>query len=528
MKKNILPIIIVVLALCLLVSGISFLFSGDTKESSMGGFFSNIYNSITKQNQEEKEVKGSSAKIVNLHSHPLQGENWIISFETEGTADLKIIPNDQDTIDDDEFQTLRCLSAEALAKEETVGEERTPQILDNDVIYYPSWHCDGVGQVIHYTKKAGKHIFRFEFGGQAMYAYNSAAWYHPSWTKRKKITIQNDNVDANLTNFPLYVEISSDISMGSSAQADGDDILFTKDDGITQIPHEEVYFNVSGGSAIAYLWVKVPLISSGATTDIYLYYGNSTASDQSHATEVWDENYKAVWHLSEASGIIYDSTANNHDSTSIVIDGGGAFTYRQASPTGYGVYLNDAYAQFDDSAAWDAEQLTIEFWVDPDEADANRIWPQRTTGSNGQNLICKQYTDGAGNFRYQWDNGPDVATAIDTAGGTVTGGWQYYTATKDADGLIKVYSDGVASAETDIDDFTYDDNGVVRIGDNGALKSLGYISEVRWSNTARVAAWIKFVNANIAEADNELTWTGEESYSIVPYKLFKGDIQFGR
>jgi len=120
--------------------------------------------------------------ILNVHSHPQQGENWTVSFTTMGTADLKIIPNDQATTDDDEFVSLTCN-----------GKIRTPQILPGDIIYYPNWQClpsdlsakasasaealakegTGIGQVVHYTKKAGRHTLRFEFGDQLAYAYNA-------------------------------------------------------------------------------------------------------------------------------------------------------------------------------------------------------------------------------------------------------------------------------------------------------------------------------------------------------------------
>ncbi|MFA5360174.1 MAG: glycine-rich domain-containing protein [Patescibacteria group bacterium] len=100
--------------------------------------------------------------VLNIHSHPQQGENWEVEFSTKGTADLKIVPNDQATIDDDEFVSLFCDS-----------EKRDPQILTGDVIFYPNWSCAGNGKVVHYTKKAGNHVLRFEFGDQVAYAYNA-------------------------------------------------------------------------------------------------------------------------------------------------------------------------------------------------------------------------------------------------------------------------------------------------------------------------------------------------------------------
>ena len=109
--------------------------------------------------------------VLTVHSHPQQNENWTVDFTTQGTADLKIIPNDQATIDDDEFVSLSCN-----------GEKRQAQILAGDIIYYPNWNCSGTGQVVHYTKTAGKHTLRFEFGlpgdetnRQISYAYNTAS-----------------------------------------------------------------------------------------------------------------------------------------------------------------------------------------------------------------------------------------------------------------------------------------------------------------------------------------------------------------
>jgi len=102
--------------------------------------------------------------ILNVHSHPQQGQNWTIDFTTQGTADLKIIPNDQSTIDDDQFTSLSC-----------GGQIVQPQILADNVIYYPNWSCSGTGEVIFYTKTAGNHTMQFNFGGQIAYAYNSAS-----------------------------------------------------------------------------------------------------------------------------------------------------------------------------------------------------------------------------------------------------------------------------------------------------------------------------------------------------------------
>lgn len=105
--------------------------------------------------------------VLNVHSHPLTGENWEVSFTTLGTADLRIEPNDQATVLDDEFVSLSC-----------DGEERKPEILPGDIIFYRDWSCPGIGKVIHHTLRAGDHILKFQFGDEIAYAFNNFSGDH--------------------------------------------------------------------------------------------------------------------------------------------------------------------------------------------------------------------------------------------------------------------------------------------------------------------------------------------------------------
>ena len=75
--------------------------------------------------------------------------------------------------------------------------------------------------------------------GQAqLKATNTPAWYNTDWKYRKKITIDHTKVSADLTNFPVYLDLSSDPDLAAHAQADGDDILFTSSDGVTKLDHD--------------------------------------------------------------------------------------------------------------------------------------------------------------------------------------------------------------------------------------------------------------------------------------------------
>ena len=50
-------------------------------------------------------------------------------------------------------------------------------------------------------------------------------------------------------------------------------------------------------------------------TIIYMYYGNSTCASQQNPSGVWDGDYVLVQHLSETSGVHYDSTTYDNDGT---------------------------------------------------------------------------------------------------------------------------------------------------------------------------------------------------------------------
>jgi PKD repeat protein len=132
-------------------------------------------------------------------------------------------------------------------------------------------------------------------------------WYGCGWLYRKNITLNKTAVPADLTNFPVLIRYT-DTDLSARAQGDGDDILFTRDDGTTKIPHElESY---SGGALTG--WVNVSSLSSAANTTIFMYYGNSGAASQQNPAGVWDSNYKAVWHFAPD---LLDSTSNPNDGT---------------------------------------------------------------------------------------------------------------------------------------------------------------------------------------------------------------------
>lgn len=134
---------------------------------------------------------------------------------------------------------------------------------------------------------------------------NAATWYNSSWLKARKITIDQTDIDtADLTNYPLYVNMTS-VNIGTDAQADCDDFVFTDSTNVTKLDHE--IETCSDASNWAEFWVEIPTVSNTVDTVIYMYYDNAAATDQQNTQATWNSNFKAVWHL---NGTFIDSTSS--------------------------------------------------------------------------------------------------------------------------------------------------------------------------------------------------------------------------
>jgi hypothetical protein len=136
-------------------------------------------------------------------------------------------------------------------------------------------------------------------------------WFNYNWLYRKNITIDKTKVAATLTDFPVLINYTDTDLIFPKAQANGNDILFTKADGTTKLSHQIESFTSGTGALVT--WVKIPSpgLSSAANTSIYMYYGNSSVSSQENPTDVWTANYLGVYHLNESTGSDpRDSTSN--------------------------------------------------------------------------------------------------------------------------------------------------------------------------------------------------------------------------
>lgn len=239
-------------------------------------------------------------------------------------------------------------------------------------------------------------------------------WYSQSWLYRKPITINKSKVaNSDLTDFPVLVDLT-DSNLASSAQADGDDILFTSGDGTTKLSHEiELYTNSTGRLTA---WVKVPTLYAERDTTIYMYYGNSGASSQQNITGVWDSNYTFVTHLAEASGTPLDSTSNNNDMSSI----GGSPDYQQAGKIGYGINFDGATEYIRTAAGTltnaptASGAYTMSVWWNADVEDDDNVLMFYGAGADNQSNGLRTKTSADGYYNYWFSNDLEANVALST------------------------------------------------------------------------------------------------------------------
>ncbi|MBW1859788.1 MAG: DUF2341 domain-containing protein, partial [Deltaproteobacteria bacterium] len=323
------------------------------------------------------------------------------------------------------------------------------------------------------------------------------AWYGASWQYSQKLTIDHTKIDAELSDFPLVVKLDpSSSNVFGRAQSDADDILFTASDGTTKLDHEiEKYVDTAGNEELV-AHVKIPTVSASEDTAFHMYYGNSGAANQENPSGVWDTNYKGVWHLSEdpsgSAPQMTDSTANgNHGAT-----GGSMTSDDQVSGKVDGALDFDGsndYVEMQDSASLDIQDvITIEAWVKidnyPTEWNLVAIKGDTSTGR-----AYGMWVRNTGDILLSYYNGASYGFYPGGQGFT-TGRWHHLVGVIDtANNLRYIYIDGVirASSSSAIPSMVPNDFPLYVGSRTSTWPTKGVIDEVRISDSARSAAWIK-------------------------------------
>jgi hypothetical protein len=154
-----------------------------------------------------------------------------------------------------------------------------------------------------------------------------------TWSNRLKLTIDSDRIDDDLSNFPLFITLTSGSGRTSfdatvvfdelSTSGTEYKIAITDSTGTNQLPIEIEQWDLA--NEVAGLWTKVPTIVSGTDTVLYLYYDSSQLDNNlwvgytgsAIAETVWTSEIVAAYHINtlpESIAYMRDST-QAHDAT---------------------------------------------------------------------------------------------------------------------------------------------------------------------------------------------------------------------
>lgn len=351
----------------------------------------------------------------------------------------------------------------------------------------------------------------------------AASWYNSSWDYRKSITIDYTQVSTSThTNFPVLINLNSDLNLATNARSDGYDILFTSSDGTTKLDHEIEKYASSTGELVA--WVRVPSLSNTANTVLYMYYGNSGAADQQNITGVWNSDYELVQHLQETdidggADDIKDSTTNANDGTTSGMD-----TSDQVTGNIDGSFdfdgINDEVDCQNPSSLQLTGDMTIAGWASPDVTDTYMGIAGKLEYAGGNYNGYNISKDGSNYFRFFIASGGSTDYILSDSVYNDTD-WHYVVGVRDG-GTSYLYIDGVLQTDTSTQAVS-DTGDDFRIGrqyvDYDGRWWEGLIDEVRVSSVNRSSGWIttSYNNQN----------SPSTFYNLGPEQSQDGQIVFG-
>ena len=315
-----------------------------------------------------------------------------------------------------------------------------------------------------------------------------------SFAKGAKFTVSGYTGASALSGFPVLVRIAENSPVGFSyndlqSKTTGDDIAFVDMAG-NGLPFEIDTWNTNGTSLI---WVRLPSMTNG--TQFVMCWGGAT-SGKIVCNESPFSGYVGVWHMSEASGTVADSSGHSLDA---VPTGGGAATLSVAvsGPVGNGRQCSNSTStrSYLKVPSYDSQNVGNTFAVSgwfnvssSQSAQDARLVSRKENweDNNGWELIWKKDTTIAARGASK-DN---IASAKRSFGG----GWKHLfvvyngrTATLYENGVQMVSATGGAAAT--------DNNVALGIGDypENANESplVGSVDECRLLDAVPSADWAK-------------------------------------
>jgi biopolymer transport protein ExbB len=315
------------------------------------------------------------------------------------------------------------------------------------------------------------------------------AWWNDRWQYRNKIGFNTAptgaDIKSNLSEIPILIRLHSGNFNFANTQEKGDDIRFTAADDKTLLKHHiEKYDPID---EIAYIWVKVPQLSGGVTTDfIWMYYGNKAAAGGQDGAGTYDAGQAAVYHLAELEGGPRDAAAfNNHiadyaggQGLPAVIGGGMAFSGggdRLTIPPSPTLQFADAF--------------TFSTWIRiMQPQNSATLFQRKGQGASSIDIqvsgtkVCFQIAAADGQI-FRTTECPDLSPES----------WHHIAFTAKSKGRMAIYMDGLELYYIDLPIALPAADGPITVGAgvDGAAPFVGDLDEIQLSPTERSADWLR-------------------------------------
>jgi autotransporter-associated beta strand protein len=325
---------------------------------------------------------------------------------------------------------------------------------------------------------------------------------YTTWGFSRNITINTSGITTtDCINFPMLIRLTSSTFDFNQARDSGQDIRFSKSNGV-RIPYQIERWNKA--SSLAEIWVRVDTVyGNNSSQYIKMYWGKSGVSSKSNGANVFDtaNGFTGVWHMNDASASASDQTSNALTGTAA-----GNVTYSQTGNIGlansfdgdgdYFNHGNNALLQMDAS-----DRVTVSAWVKRSGNNINSTIEEGIAGkfkwSSGNYREYCLINNSSSGFRFVVSTDGTSTNETSLASNIVptNGTWYYVTGMMDATNMY-IFTDGVqrnSTAKTAIYGSTNANFQIGVMDDNGTIKQYwnGTIDEVRVEKTNRSADWIR-------------------------------------
>ncbi len=355
------------------------------------------------------------------------------------------------------------------------------------------------GTTYNFRVKSSDTYANLTTSSNATFTTTSTPAVFPGYTYRRLIDITDAQVSSGPhTNFPVLISttlasLKTTGNAGNVTDLQGDDIIFTDSDGVTQLAHEVEKYDPTTGQLIA--WVRVP--SLAATSTLFMYYGNSAVTTfqgnvtSNGATGVWDPSFKAVYHFPNGTTLTAaDSTSNANNGT--LVNGPTATT----GIIGGGANLVETSTQYisvgdpaNGSLDFGTGSFTMSGWYKGTDTGGGDLVNKNTSlGAVGYDLLI------AGTTARIFDGSTTISSSMAT--GVADNAWHYVVGVVNRTGqVIQIYTDGIqrGSNVSTAAVGTVSNSVSFSIGsrNSGASNLLtGAIDEIHMANVVRSLGWI--------------------------------------